>query len=349
MSIRFSLVPVPSRSLVPLSPSHTVFLSNVPETVSSEGDYAVPVEGFGEAMLRGMGWSEQCPEVGKTNRAVVKPVEPHVRDGRQGLGAVCGNVMNMKRSKKIIQPGEKRKIVEEAVLRPREMRNNVMVEVIDGKHMFLFGRVVTFDLKNVEICLNLNDELAVIPREQIHVIEEKLLSNDHPALLKGKAAANYRKLKLKAEASVVKTNEQQAEIPKKRLAENEGANARTPKIVKKEKELSWIVPGIFVRIINESIKNGDVYNKKGYVEDVVSPFLFTVLLENNQFVENLKESDVETALPKIPGRVKFVRGSWKGEVGQLIEKDSDKNKGVVQIIRLADITECSLDDIAGFV
>ena len=74
-----------------------------------------------------------------------------------------------------------------------------------------------------------------------------------------------------------------------------------------------------------------------------------MLLENKRLIENLSEDDVETALPKIGGRIKFVRGAYNGDTGTLMEKDSDKNKGVVQIERLAEIVKCSLDDIAGFI
>ena len=50
-------------------------------------DYSkVPVESFGEALLRGMGWAPGQP-VGLSNAVVVHPVELKKRDHRMGLGA----------------------------------------------------------------------------------------------------------------------------------------------------------------------------------------------------------------------------------------------------------------------
>ena len=54
-------------------------------------------------------------------------------------------------------------------------------------------------------------------------------------------------------------------------------------------------------------------------------------------------------MPKVGGRIRFVAGSYRGEIGTLIEKSTDLNKAVVQLVRLAEVCKCSLDDICGFV
>ena len=48
----------------------------------------MPVEAFGLAMLRGMGWSKSTPEVGGSVRDVVEPYVPDGRGGRMGIGAM---------------------------------------------------------------------------------------------------------------------------------------------------------------------------------------------------------------------------------------------------------------------
>ena len=57
-----------------------------PEDPSLDDYSNVPVEMFGEAMLRGMGWAPGKP-VGLSNAAVVVPSELRKRDHRMGLGA----------------------------------------------------------------------------------------------------------------------------------------------------------------------------------------------------------------------------------------------------------------------
>ena len=95
---------------------------------------------------------------------------------------------------------------------------------------------------------------------------------------------------------------------------------------------------------------GSVFNKKGRVEDIVSPYEFTVILDDNkQLLERVRQDEVETAIPKAGCQVQFVAGSHKGERGVLLEKSSDQNKGVVQLVRFAEVITCSLDDICGLV
>lgn len=57
-----------------------------PEEPTLDDYEAVPVEQFGLAMLRGMGWKPGQP-IGKTNKAVVEIVEPRMRARGLGLGA----------------------------------------------------------------------------------------------------------------------------------------------------------------------------------------------------------------------------------------------------------------------
>jgi hypothetical protein len=61
---------------------------NIRPDVASLDDYANrPVDGFGEALLRGMGWSEGKP-IGLNNKGLVEPIEFKKRPGeRLGLGA----------------------------------------------------------------------------------------------------------------------------------------------------------------------------------------------------------------------------------------------------------------------
>jgi len=62
------------------------------------------ISGFGEAMLRGMGWKEG-KGIGKTNKRLVKPYIARMRGRRQGLGAEkVVKKFNRKRPRK---PGEK--------------------------------------------------------------------------------------------------------------------------------------------------------------------------------------------------------------------------------------------------
>nr|KAJ3419736.1 hypothetical protein HK105_006567 [Polyrhizophydium stewartii] len=76
--------------------------------VSTLEDYEqVPIDQFGEAMLRGMGWSDGKP-VGKNQGAMVVPVVPKPRPHLLGLGATPAPVVESK-SKRPPRPGDNRK------------------------------------------------------------------------------------------------------------------------------------------------------------------------------------------------------------------------------------------------
>ena len=64
------------------------------------------------------------------------------------------------------------------------------------------------------------------------------------------------------------------------------------------------------------------------------------------FLENLKESYVETLIPKIEKEVIFVKGENKGQVGILKEKDVKKGVAFVQLLDDFSIINVSLDSIS---
>lgn len=71
-----------------------------------DADYSkMPIESFGEAVLRGMGWTEGKP-VGKNQSKIVKPVELKPRPLLAGLGAQLDESFQVKNERKI-RPGDK--------------------------------------------------------------------------------------------------------------------------------------------------------------------------------------------------------------------------------------------------
>jgi len=128
---------------------------------STQAEYEnVPVEEFGTALLRGMGWAPGGP-IGLTNPKVVEPIEFLTRPGyRTGLGATA-KPPDIK-TKKYIKPGESRTPKEREVLPPDAsgrvrhyktldeklvpesklgIRVGVLVSIIAGRHEGLIGRV----------------------------------------------------------------------------------------------------------------------------------------------------------------------------------------------------------------
>lgn len=102
--------------------------STIGEKESTIEDYEnVPINEFGLAMLRGMGWAPD-KGIGK-NGQVIQPVNPIVRPKGMGLGA-----------DKVMPTTIRSKTGEELV-----MKKSALLKIISGPHKNLYGKVEGFD------------------------------------------------------------------------------------------------------------------------------------------------------------------------------------------------------------
>jgi len=119
-------------------------LMNLPEEATLEKYEELPVEEFGEALLRGMGWEKGKP-IGRNAKAVVAPIEYVRRQGTLGLGAVPAPPKEI--NKKYIKPGESRPKWPDLGADTRPVRRGVakgkFMSVIAGRHIGLSGEVVS--------------------------------------------------------------------------------------------------------------------------------------------------------------------------------------------------------------
>lgn len=113
-----------------------------------------------------------------------------------------------------------------------------------------------------------------------------------------------------------------------------------------KRKLTWVEPGILVRVISKEYSAGKLYTKKVRVQDVFDSFTFTVELpETGQMFDTLTEDDIETVMPSMEGMLKIVYGEHKGEVGKLLERNKKANKVVVQLSNdEMSIVSCTQDD-----
>ena len=73
-------------------------MAKLPDEATLEQYEELPVEEFGEAVLRGMGWEKGRP-IGRNSKTVVKPLELVRRENSKlGLGAVPGPALPSRRS-----------------------------------------------------------------------------------------------------------------------------------------------------------------------------------------------------------------------------------------------------------
>jgi G patch domain/KOW motif-containing protein len=107
---------------------------------------------------------------------------------------------------------------------------------------------------------------------------------------------------------------------------------------------SWLIPNIRVRVISSKY-GGSVYKEKGVVVDVTRKGVATLKMSNGQVI-NVAERHLETALPKAGGNSIILSGDQRHSKGRLLERDSKKNRGVVQVFEDMSVITTSLDDMA---
>jgi G patch domain/KOW motif-containing protein len=65
--------------------------------------------------------------------------------------------------------------------------------------------------------------------------------------------------------------------------------------------VKWLRPNLRVRIVSKSLRGGKFYRKKGRVDDIVSSTRVSLLMDDGQLVDDVRERDVETLVPAVQG------------------------------------------------
>ena len=106
----------------------------------------------------------------------------------------------------------------------------------------------------------------------------------------------------------------------------------------------WLATGLVVKIKSRSKMNGKYYATKAEVLDCFTEDVFTLLTFDGKVqVNEFKQRDLQTVIPKGKETVMIVRGEFKGETGSIVERT--KNKMLVQLEKELVIEEFGLDDI----
>lgn len=106
----------------------------------------------------------------------------------------------------------------------------------------------------------------------------------------------------------------------------------------------WVIPNIRVRVITEKLGRR-YYKEKGIVVDV-TPKGATVQLSGGAVLDRVPERYLETALPKQGGKAVVLAGDHRFAKGRLLERDSRRSKGVIQVFEDMNVLTLSLDDMA---
>ncbi|KAJ3339475.1 hypothetical protein HDU93_008189 [Gonapodya sp. JEL0774] len=348
-------------------------------------DYdGVPVDQFGTALLRGMGWKDG-QAIGKNKKnALIRPIEYVARPALLGLGANPDNLPmpDAHKRKRYIKPGDTRDrtrdykpvVTEDGRVRhyrevgaPEENRLRVTdsglrrgdaVVVTVGKHRGRTGEVEDLRGKkgrDTEVSVRMDDsnetkvfyddELDRWQRASGGCSTQALRDIVDPPVLSRNPKRTSRSVSPGGSRQLSSSRSEHHE---------QGLNGTTNNVINTATSAhSWIHPHTRVRIISESV-GALHYKQKCVVLDTPTPSTATLRTPEGEILEGIPRRVLETIIPAAGHRVMVVghHGNvgrrWYGQIGRLLEKDKAKER-VVMEMEDGEVETFSYDDVCEYV
>ncbi|XP_061266057.1 G-patch domain and KOW motifs-containing protein isoform X1 [Bos javanicus] len=325
------------------------------ETVPEEADYeAVPVEAYGLAMLRGMGW-KPGEGIGRTFSQVVKPRVNSLRPKGLGLGANLTEVQAQAPASpyRLPRPDEEQEKDKED--QPKGLVPGGAVVVLSGPHRGLYGKVEGLDPDNVRAMVRLavGSRMVTVSEYCLRPVSQKefdknlnLSQVSRTSLGEHHRTTSPRKTLRDQDSHICWED---AERKRKHHPDRQdGPATKNEKAAPRSQH--WLHRDLRVRFVDKLHKGGQYYNTKMTIEDVLSPDTCVCRTDEGQVLEGLREDMLETLVPKVPGdQVMVVLGQWAGRVGRLLDRDRARSRALVQLQREDRVVELHYDAICQFV
>ncbi|PON83553.1 Splicing factor, SPF [Trema orientale] len=331
-------------------------LRRLPEDQGMEEFTDRAVEGYGAALLAGYGWYEGRG-IGKNTKEDVKVVEYHKRTDKQGLGFVSDDVPNRDANttlKSNNKGKEKNKEREGGRGTDRDRESGTFVgkevRIVEGRDAGLKGRIVEkLGHDRFVLRLSRSEELVKVQAGDVAELgskeEERCLKRLKELKIQERGFKRLEEsdaqdeVEKKASKSVTEQGRKDSKSLDSR-SENQSSTGKIP----------WLTSHIRVRIISKDLKGGRLYLKKGKVVDVVTPRICDISMdESKELVRGVSQDLLETALPRRGGPVLVLSGKHKGVYGSLVERDLDRETGVVRDADNHALLNVHLEQIAEYI
>lgn len=329
-------------------------LKRLPDDTGFE-DYAdMPVEGFGAALLAGYGWYEGRG-IGRNAKEDVKIVQYERRTAKEGLGFVGDIPSTDNRSNNATKKIEKEQTNGRGEEQEPRFCMGKDVRIIGGRDVGLKGRIVEVVGGGDSVILKLSksDE------------EVKLRIRDLAELGSVEEERCLRKLK---ELKIQGSKDKMGGLDQQRVKDSSSSRSHREKKKRKDikrgqeegrseqeelmttTQVRWLASHIRVRIISKDLKGGRLYLKKGEVVDVVGPTICDITMDDSrELIQGVDQDFLETALPRRGGPVLVLFGKHKGVYGSLVERDMEKETGVVRDADTHALLNVRLEQIAEYI
>jgi G patch domain/KOW motif-containing protein len=338
--------------------------------VTSSVYASVPIEQFGAAMLRGMGWTGP-PKDGEKDGNAPRVYEP--RQQRLGLGAAPKppEEMGTRRRRRPGEAPSRKDLEAEAAL--QQWKQKAAKEPMRG---LTVGDVVLLDIRGEQRGMILRTEGGGLQPGYVRIRREEG-GQEHKipgAGLKkvGEEDLAREPFSIRREGDGRKrTADRRDEEEDEQRADGEERHSKAPRKSskhkkrsrsrsrsrdqdhskrKREKEDYWLTDKIRVRVVSKSY-GSSAYTKKGVVIDVPAQGRATLRMDESsgsKVLEDVKQKHLETVIPKRGGKVILLRGKLRGGKGQLMARDVEAERAVVQLFEDMSVHTVPLDDVTEY-
>ncbi|XP_051914047.1 G-patch domain and KOW motifs-containing protein isoform X1 [Hippocampus zosterae] len=318
---------------------------------STEEDYErVPVEGYGLAMLKGMGW-KKGEGIGRTFKQDVKPYEYKPRVIGLGLGADRSAIKDLepRKRRRPPKPGEERDKEEEEEHLVLGRGGCVLLE--SGAHKERYGKIEALDTDNARVLVKLaiGGDVVSVHQYAVKLVKQKeydrygkdlsRLSKAHKTKVKEERDERQRQEDRKGRhTDEVKSSERDGGKDDRKRKHRESGHDREKPPEKEARQAKappcWLQRDLKVRFVDKDFKGGKYYNSKMRVEDVLTPSTCICRTEDGRLIDDVKQDMLETIVPKSEyDAIMVVLGDHRGQVGRILQRDKDKCRAMVQLER----------------
>lgn len=275
-------------------------------------DYSkVPVEEYGMALLRGMGFK---PEENKA----IEPIEVKIRPKGLGLGA------------EIPKPAASGPVLSKNAEK-LEFKLGAHVLILAQEYKDFYGIVEGFDddMYRAQVRLAINNLSVHVPIFTLQLVSKEEFKKESKVLNR----SSYSKYKKEPHSDNEKNGRKESQHKSHSSKEKSSKKPSSSSSRQEPSIYTSIHPGIRVRIIDKDYKRGKYYEKKVTIQDVLTPETCNCVTDQGEKLDEVRVGMLETVVPREKGsKVMILKGEYKREIGKLIERDRDEQKVTVQLI-----------------
>lgn len=294
-------------------------------SVNSSAYSNIPVEEFGAALLRGMGWTGT---ISGDQKSSYKEIQPRKKGLGLGASAADSNNGGKRRQRQLEVNDIVRTEVSGHVCRALIVQssgvpglNKIRIQCEKD------GRIVDVDRGTVTLVssLELEDRPFVAP-----TLENKPITDQTDTLdrLGGDAVQKISK-------PLISRNDHHHRPIVKDLDRDVDSGRR-----------GWLFHGIRVKIVSKKVGGSALYLQKGVVEDIPLPGLALVKCGANGQVVEVKEKYLETVLPRMGEECMVLSGPHRGQRAILVERNDKKSIASIQLSESYEIISLDYDSVA---